>query len=67
MQKQDWLLKLRRVSEITTLEKIIQRQEDTLSQEDLIVFYSASDHRLAEIIAGKYFDKVPSHMWRYVR
>ncbi|WP_368738685.1 Hha/YmoA family nucleoid-associated regulatory protein, partial [Escherichia coli] len=24
------------------------------------------DHRRAEIVSGKLWDKVPSHVWRYV-
>lgn len=67
MNKQDWLFKLRQVTQQATLEKIIARKEEVLSTQELVVFYSASDHRLAELIAGKLFDKIPAHMWKIVR
>ncbi|MGR7464155.1 hemolysin expression modulator Hha [Klebsiella aerogenes] len=67
MDKQSWLLRLRRASCITTLEKIIEHQEYSLPDNELIVFYSASDHRLAELTAGRYFDKVPRVIWSMVR
>lgn len=66
MNKQDWLLQLRRVTEITTLDKIIERKEDSLPASELVVFYSASDHRYAEIKTGKLYDKIPSHVWKLV-
>ncbi|ELY3740540.1 hemolysin expression modulator Hha [Cronobacter turicensis] len=67
MNKQDWLFKLRKVTEKSTLEKIIERKEQSLTQGELIVFYSAADHRLAEITVGRLFDKVPAHIWRYIQ
>ncbi|EJJ0671525.1 hemolysin expression modulator Hha [Cronobacter sakazakii] len=66
MNKQDWLFKLRKVTDQSTLEKIIERKEYSLTPGELIVFYSAADHRLAEITVGRLFDKVPAHIWRYV-
>ena len=66
MNKQDWLFKLRKITEVSTLEKVIERKEDTLTSAELVVFYSASDHRLAEILSGKLFDKIPAHIWKYV-
>ncbi|ENU4835473.1 Hha/YmoA family nucleoid-associated regulatory protein [Escherichia coli] len=67
MNKADWLLKLRRITEITTLDKVIERKEDTLTPAELVVFYSASDHRYVEIKVGKLFDKIPAHLWTYAR
>ncbi|HDS3501247.1 TPA: transcriptional regulator [Enterobacter cloacae] len=66
MNKQDWLMKLRRISEISTLDKVIERKENSLSPGELIVFYSASDHRYAEIKTGKLYDKIPSYVWKLV-
>ncbi|MEL6008225.1 transcriptional regulator [Citrobacter portucalensis] len=66
MNKQEWLFKLRKTTELATLEKIIERKENTLTSDELVVFYSASDHRMAEIKAGKFFDKIPRHIWNYV-
>ncbi|HCJ5663401.1 TPA: transcriptional regulator [Escherichia coli] len=67
MNKADWLFKLRRVREIDTLDKIIERKENSLPLTELIVFYSAADHRYAEIKTGKLFDKVPPDVWSLVR
>nr|WP_206157484.1 hemolysin expression modulator Hha [Pseudomonas aeruginosa] len=66
VNKQDWLFKLRKTTELATLEKIIERKENTLTDDELVVFYSASDHRMAEIKVGKLFDKIPAHVWKYV-
>ncbi|EFR6141865.1 transcriptional regulator [Escherichia coli] len=66
MNKQDWLMKLRRISEISTLDKVIERKENSLSPGELIVFYSASDHRYAEIKTGRLYDKIPSYVWKLV-
>ncbi|MDN4196372.1 Hha/YmoA family nucleoid-associated regulatory protein [Citrobacter portucalensis] len=66
LNKQDWLLNLRRVSEISTLDKIIERKENSLSSKELVVFYSASDHRYAEIKTGRLYDKIPPHVWKLV-
>lgn len=59
-------MKLRRISEISTLDKVIERKENSLSPGELIVFYSASDHRYAEIKTGKLYDKIPSYVWKLV-
>ncbi|WP_440136651.1 Hha/YmoA family nucleoid-associated regulatory protein [Escherichia coli] len=37
-----------------------------MAEGDLGAFESAADHRRAEIVSGKLWDKVPSHVWRYV-
>nr|WP_258569803.1 Hha/YmoA family nucleoid-associated regulatory protein [Escherichia coli] len=29
-------------------------------------FYSAADHRRAELVMNKLYDKVPSGVWKYV-
>ncbi|ECP2364621.1 hypothetical protein IAJ37_004821 [Salmonella enterica] len=33
----------------------------------MVKFYSAADHRLAEIIMNKLFDKIPVSVWQHVR
>ncbi|PIJ49358.1 hemolysin activation protein [Erwinia sp. OLTSP20] len=65
--KQDWLLQLRRCKNRETLEKVIEHTSYKLSGSDLSSFISAADHRLAEIITGKLYDKVPAAAWTYVR
>lgn len=67
MTRDDWLFKLRRITEIETLEKIIEKKNYELSDKELSVFYSASDHRLAELTVGKLFDKIPSCVWKLVK
>lgn len=65
--KQDWLLQLRRCQNQVTLEKIIEHNSYKLNGAALTSFMAAADHRLAEIITGKLYDKVPMSAWTYVR
>ncbi|EFO4045648.1 transcriptional regulator, partial [Escherichia coli] len=51
--KQEWLYQLRRCSSVNTLEKIIHKNRDSLSNSERESFNSAADHRLAELITGK--------------
>lgn len=67
MTRDDWLFKLRRVRTIETLEKVIEKNKYELTGNDLTVFYSASDHRLAELTVGKLFDKIPASVWKLVQ
>lgn len=65
--KQEWLLHLRRCRSRDTLEKVIEHNSYKLNGFDLNMFMIAADHRLAEIITGKLYDKVPASVWSYVR
>ncbi|MEN4536640.1 hemolysin expression modulator Hha [Pantoea agglomerans] len=65
--KQDWLLQLRRCQNRATLEKVIEHNSYKLGGEALTSFIAAADHRLAEIITGRLYDKVPASAWTYVR
>lgn len=65
--KQDWLLQLRRCTCKDTLEKVIEANNYKLSKNDLIIFYSAANHRLAEITMNKLYDKIPACVWSFVR
>lgn len=65
--KQDWLFQLRKCQFRETLDKIIEKNEHSLSAGELVTFYSAADHRLAEIIMNKLFDKIPASVWQHVR
>ena len=67
MNKIDWLMKLRRCNSLETLEKVIERSRYTLSIDDLEIFNSAADHRLAEITMNKLYDKIPSSVWQYIK
>jgi len=66
MKKEDWLLKLRRCTSRETLEKIIEKNSYQLSASELEYFNSAADHRLAEIVMGKLYDKIPAAVWRFI-
>ena len=66
MTKQEWVLRLRRCTSKDTLEKIIDKNKYTLSDDALEVFNAAVDHRLAELTMGKLYDKVPASVWKYV-
>ena len=59
-------MKLRRIREIDTLEKVIDKKNHELSDSELAVFWGASDHRLAEIIMGRIYDHIPPSIWRHV-
>lgn len=67
MGKKDFLMRLRRCSTIETLEKVIDHMKDKLPTAELVDFYGAADHRLAELIMGKLYDKVPATVWQYVK
>ncbi len=65
--KQEWLYRLRRCASVSTLEKIIYKNSDGLSVEEVEAFNSAADHRLAELIMNRLYDRVPKEVWTYVR
>lgn len=67
LTKTDYLMRLRRCRSIDTLERVIEKNKYELSDEELVVFYSAADHRLAELTMNKLYDKVPVSVWRHVR
>ncbi|HAH0756700.1 TPA: transcriptional regulator [Escherichia coli] len=62
-----WLYQLRRCSSVNTLEKIIHKNRDSLLNSERESFNSAADHRLAELITGKLYDRIPKEIWKYVR
>ncbi|EFY8616991.1 hemolysin expression modulator Hha (plasmid) [Escherichia coli O157:H7] len=57
--KQDWLFQLRRCSTLDTLEKIIEKNQNSLPPSELESFNAAADHRLAELTMNKLYDKIP--------
>lgn len=65
--KQEWLYQLRRCSSLKTLEKIIAKNQGTLTSDKIETFNSAVDHRLAELTMNKLYDKVPASVWKYVK
>ncbi|HEN3303471.1 TPA: hemolysin activation protein [Yersinia enterocolitica] len=65
--KKDWLNHFRRCSTLDTLEKIYESLREKISSEQRANFEVAADHRRAEIIMNKLYDKVPAAVWRYVK
>lgn len=59
LTKVDYLMRLRRCQTIDTLERVIEKNKYELSDNELAVFYSAADHRLAELTMNKLYDKIP--------
>jgi hemolysin expression modulating protein len=67
LTRQQWLYQLRRCHCIETLDKIRENCGYVLTTDELEHFYSAADHRLAELTMGILFDRVPKEVWRQVR
>jgi len=67
LTKTDDLMRLRRCRSIDTLERVIEKNKYELPDNELAVFYSAADHRLAELTMNKLYDKVPVSVWKFVR
>ncbi|HBR3902714.1 HHA domain-containing protein (plasmid) [Klebsiella pneumoniae] len=67
MTKQEWILRLRRCTSQETLERIIEKNKYSLSDDELEHFNAAVDHRLAEMTMGKLYDRVPSGVWKFVK
>lgn len=66
MTKIEWLLKLRQLHDRTSLEKIIDKKQYELSDSELTVFWGAADHRLAEIVMNRLYDRIPKNVWQFV-
>lgn len=58
MTKEEWLFRLRHCTSEETLEKVIDKNQYTLSNDELEFYNSAVDHRLAELTMGKLYDKI---------
>ncbi|AKC60466.1 HHA domain-containing protein [Blochmannia endosymbiont of Camponotus (Colobopsis) obliquus] len=67
MKKIDYLMRLRKCRTLETLERVIEKNKYKLSDDELEIFNSAADHRLAELTMNKLYDKVPTSVWKYVR
>ena len=67
LTKIDYLMRLRRCQTIDTLERVIEKNKYELSDNELAVFYSAADHRLAELTINILFDKIPDSVWYFIR
>ena len=67
MTKTDYLMRLRKCTSIETLERVIEKNKYELTDDELELFYSAADHRLAELTMNKLYDKSPASVWKFVR
>ena len=67
MNKIDYLMRLRKCTTIDTLERVIEKNKYERSDDELELFYSAADHRLAELTMNKLYDKIPVSVWKFVR
>ncbi|HDP0319482.1 TPA: hemolysin expression modulator Hha [Salmonella enterica subsp. enterica serovar Concord] len=65
--KHDWLFQLRKCSNKDTLEKVAESNRYKLSADELEMFNSAADHRLAELTMNRLYDRVPASVWQFVR
>ncbi len=67
MEKQSFLFKFRKASNIDTLERMYEHMRDKVDDNDVAFFLGAYDHRKAELAVGRIFDKVPASAWKYVK
>ena len=67
MTRTEWLMKFRRCRNIETLEKVYEHLSYTGDPAEEFAMTQAYDHRKAEFAAGKLFDRVPKHVWQYVK
>ncbi|HFZ8316833.1 TPA: hemolysin expression modulator Hha [Salmonella enterica subsp. enterica serovar Litchfield] len=65
--KYDWLFQLRKCSNKETLEKVAESNRYKLSNDELEMFNSAADHRLAELTMNRLYDRIPASVWQFVR
>lgn len=67
MTRTEWLYKFRRINNPDTLEKVYEHLSYTGGSAEEFVMTQAYDHRKAELAAGKLFDRVPQHVWHFVK
>jgi hemolysin expression modulating protein len=44
-----------------------RKNKYSLTDDELEHFNAAVDHRLAEMAMGKFYDKIPAGVWKYVK
>ncbi|WP_064366045.1 Hha/YmoA family nucleoid-associated regulatory protein [Pantoea ananatis] len=66
MTKTDWLMKFRRCHTLATLERVYEHLCYNGDPLEDFAMTQAYDHRKAEFAAGKLFDRVPAHVWKFV-
>lgn len=63
----EWLFKFRRYQNLETLDKVYEHLSYTGNPAEELQMTQAYDHRKAELATGKLFDRVPKHVWQYVK
>lgn len=66
MKKIDWLLRLRRIHQRESLEKIIEKEYYELNDAELALFWGTADHRLTELVMDRLYDRIPKSIWQFV-
>lgn len=67
MTRQQWLLKFRRCTTPETLEKVYEHLCYTGDPSHEFTMTQAYDHRKAELVTGKLYDRVPEYVWHFVK
>jgi len=65
--KMEYVRQLRRLSDATHLERVVDHMSGKLSVDEGLILQAAADHRRAEMVMKQFFNKVPKDVWRYVR
>ncbi|EAR5753110.1 hypothetical protein ERR74_21330 [Salmonella enterica] len=66
-KRSEFLYMFRRCRAIDTVERLYEHKRDTVPEEHMVDFLGAYDHRKAEVIYGKIWDKVPASAWKNVK
>lgn len=66
-KKSDWLRQLRRCSNDDTLYIVGERIMNKLTGDEKEQFMLAYDHRKAELITSRVYDKIPVSVWKLVK
>ncbi|WP_067700507.1 MULTISPECIES: Hha/YmoA family nucleoid-associated regulatory protein [unclassified Erwinia] len=67
MTRHEFLLHFRRCSRLETLEKVYEHLIHTRPATLVDIIASAYDHRKAELITGRLYDRVPAAVWTFVK
>ena len=65
-KRTEFLFMFRRCRTIETVEKLYEHKRDVIASQHIADLNGAYDHRKAEIIYGKLWDKVPASAWKNV-
>ncbi|WP_397325037.1 Hha/YmoA family nucleoid-associated regulatory protein [Pantoea agglomerans] len=60
-------MRFRRCCSIDTLETVYKHLKYKGDSKEEFAINSTYDHRKAELMVGKFFDRVPAHVWKLVK